>query len=116
MPQTDRSLVEHLAKVMGWKTYGPASRTLGGQLWVDERGNLHDNLDPDSWADAGALWEKAQQSAESVKHLYWDLHAASVQAGMTWQALFWFLQHATPRLICLAVARATGYVEEEKDG
>ncbi len=108
MPQTnDRSLVEHLAtRVLGWETLHNTG------LWFLETradGTKRTRiLDLDSWADAGMVLERSQVLGVSEKVAN---EVAKITGGQF--ELWLFLKYATPRIICEAVALATGWVREE---
>lgn len=116
MPQTDRdaALVRHLAtRVMGWKpfVYGGFSDGSPGIL----------DFGLDSWADAGMVWERARKSRGFVVDLLIHIYGAARKAGCTVEeeaddTFMWFLQNATPRLLCEAIGRATGFVWPQPAG
>lgn len=103
MTQTDRdrSLVEHLAKVMGWE------RSRGEGRYTIERWRAKDGAwfplswSPlDSWADAGMVIDKVDNVGFGKAG---GTYVASVVEAVA--------SRSGPRAICEAVAKATGYVE-----
>ena len=102
MSQTDRdaAIVRHLAQVvMGWQSsHSDYQRGPWNPL--------------DSWADAGAVWEKAREMGtyrwlSAQPGFQWAMFDPNVEDDLGSQA------DSGPRAICEAVARATGYEAKE---
>jgi len=113
MPPTDardHAIVEHLARVvMGW------GHIPYEEMWKVGPGYYREDIHLYSWADAGAVWEKARENRQTLLAIEEALLEKSTIEG--YRELFWFLKYATPRRICEAAALATGFVwlkEEEK--
>jgi hypothetical protein len=113
MTQTDKSLVEHLAtRVMGWNRQGSI------YLWFDSAGHpiRTNDINLDSWADAGQVWEKAREMGHTLTLLGFpdeqDKHLARAGCPGSFGEAF---SASGPRAICEAVARATGYQGKEEE-
>lgn len=114
-----RSLVEWLAThAMGWdvevtqdgkRGFVWPGVGLGLVLWSPYDDEDYPFWNPTiSWADAGMCWTKVQEDlgivADMEQWLFEQAHLVEMEAA----TLEWFLQHATPLLVSLAIFYATG--------
>jgi hypothetical protein len=100
MPETDRdrSLIEHLmTKVLGSR-------------YRKEFGMPYFNLDLNSWADAGMVWERAREMGHEIMLVGVPLESWMAGQPMSDEPE---IHDSGPRAICEAVARATGWEPKE---
>ena len=103
----DAALMRHLAeRVMGWKLIAPNALS-----WDCGDGLPYRfDIDLDSWADAGMVWEKARE-----KGIILSLSGIGDRWRVSQTKTYvdeWMLDSKTgsgPRAICEAVAKATGW-------